>query len=119
MSTTNAFAVFAPTENITLYLSINFVGKVTVNNLLIHIQIEEVENDVINPSTYEPHKESTVQITPTTDVPLFDLKSFDGETNIISPGNVEVSHALTDTGKYVMQCMKNINDLKAEAATSA
>lgn len=119
LSTTNAFAVFAPTENITLYLSINFVGKVTVNNLLIHIQIEEVENDVINPSTYEPHKESTVQITPTTDVPLFDLKSFDGETNIISPGNVEVSHALTDTGKYVMQCMKNINDLKAEAATSA
>lgn len=118
LSTTNAFAVFAPTENITLYLSINFVGKVTVNNLLIHIQIEEVENDVINPSTYEPHKESTVQITPTTDVPLFDLKSFDGETNIISPGNVEVSHALTDTGKYVMQNMKDISDIKAAIVAS-
>ena len=118
LSTTNAFAVFAPTENITLYLSINFGGKITVNNLLIHIQIEEVENDVINPSTYEPYKESTVQIIPTTDVPLFDLKSFDGETNIISPGNVEVSHALTGTGKYVMQNMKDISDIKAAIVAS-
>lgn len=63
---------------------------------------------------YVPYQDGgTVQITPSTEFPLLGLKSFDGETNIISPGNVEVSHALTDTGKYVMQNMKDISDIKA------
>lgn len=60
----------------------------------------------------------TVHIDNTTEFPLLGLKSFDGETNIISPGNVEVSHALTDTGKYVMQNMKEISDIKAAIIAS-
>ena len=60
----------------------------------------------------------TVRIDSTTEFPLLGLKSFNGETNIISPGNVEVSHALTDTGKYVMQNMKDISDIKAAIVAS-
>lgn len=67
---------------------------------------------------YEPYTESTVHIDSSTQFPLLGLKSFDGETNIIGPANVEVSHALTDTGKYVMQNMKDISDIKAAIVAS-
>lgn len=69
-------------------------------------------------SSWVKYVESSVHIDSSTEFPLLGLKSFNGETNIISPGNVEVSHALTDTGKYVMQNMKDISDIKAAIVAS-
>lgn len=69
-------------------------------------------------SSWVKYVESSVHIDSSTEFPLLGLKSFTGETNIISPGNVEVSHALTDTGKYIMQNMKDISDIKAAIVAS-
>lgn len=69
-------------------------------------------------SSWVKYVESSVHIDSSTEFPLLGLKSFNGETNIISLGNVEVSHALTDTGKYVMQNMKDISDIKAAIVAS-
>lgn len=57
-------------------------------------------------TSYEPYTESTVHITPSTEFPLLGLKSFDGETNIISPGNVEVAYAKNDSGKAILGMVK-------------
>ena len=56
---------------------------------------------------FEPYTESTVQITPSTEFPLLGLKSFDGETDIISPGNVEVAYAKNDSGKAILDVMES------------
>lgn len=56
--------------------------------------------------TYEPYQESTVHIDSSTEFPLLGLKSFDGETNIISPGNVEVAFAKNDSGKAILGMVK-------------
>lgn len=61
---------------------------------------------------FEPYTESTVQITPSTEFPLLGLKSFDGETNIISPGNVEVAFAKNDSGKAILgMCKPTVKNL--------
>lgn len=63
-------------------------------------------------SDYEPYTESTVQITPSTEFPLLGLKSFDGETNIISPGNVEVTFAKNNSGKAILgMCKPTVKNL--------
>ena len=49
----------------------------------------------------------TVHIDSTTEFPLLGLKSFDGETNIISPGNVEVTYAKSDSGKAILDMSEN------------
>ena len=57
---------------------------------------------------YEPYQDGgTVHITPSTEFPLLGLKSFDGETNIISPGNVEVAYAKNDSGKAILDVMES------------
>lgn len=61
-------------------------------------------------TTYEPYKESTVQITQSTEFPLLGLKSFDGETNIISPGNVEAFCATAENGKYLLEALKKATE---------
>lgn len=84
----------------------NEVGQFfTVKN----IQIEK-SSAVTN---YEPYKDGgTVQITPSTEFPLLGLKSFDGETNIISPGNVEVTYAKSDSGKAILgMCKPTVKNL--------
>lgn len=61
---------------------------------------------------YVPYQESTVHIDPTTEFPLLGLKSFDGETNIISPGNVEVAFAKNDSGKAILgMCKPTVKNL--------
>lgn len=50
--------------------------------------------------------ESKVHIDHSTKFPLFGLKSFDGETNIISPGNVQSFHADAPNGKYLLESIK-------------
>lgn len=89
----------------------------TVNNLIFRPML--TTDLTATYDDFEPYQDGgTVRIDSTTEFPLLGLKSFNGETNIISPGNVEVSHALTDTGKYVMQNMKDISDIKAAIVAS-
>lgn len=61
-------------------------------------------------ATYDdfvPYTESTVHIDSLTEFPLLGLKSFDGETNIISPGNVEVTYAKSESGKVILDMSEN------------
>lgn len=68
---------------------------------------------------YVPYQESTVQITPSTEFPLLGLKSFDGETNIISPGNVEVTFAKSDSGAAIVDALKkSVSDGKTKVANA-
>lgn len=60
-------------------------------------------------ATYDdfvPYTESTVRIDSSTEFPNFDLKSFDGATHIISPGNVQSFHADAPNGKYLLESIK-------------
>lgn len=57
-------------------------------------------------SNWEPYVESTVRIDSSTEFPNFDLKSFDGATHIISPGNVQSFHADAPNGKYLLESIK-------------
>ena len=58
--------------------------------------------------TFEPYKDGgTVHIDSTTKFPLLGLKSFNGTTNIISPGNVEVTYAKSDSGKAILDMSEN------------
>lgn len=57
---------------------------------------------------YEQYQDGgTVHIDSTTEFPLLGLKSFDGATNIISPGNVEVTYAKSDSGKAILDMSEN------------
>lgn len=49
----------------------------------------------------------TVHIDSSTEFPLLGLKSFNGITNIISPGNVEVTYAKSDSGKAILDMSEN------------
>lgn len=68
---------------------------------------------------YVPYQESTVQITPSTEFPLLGLKSFDGETNIISPANVEVTYAKSNSGAAIVDALKkSVSDGKTKVANA-
>lgn len=56
----------------------------------------------------------TVHIDSTTEFPLLGLKSFDGETNIISPGNVEVTYATSKGGKGFLESLLANSNIKDE-----
>lgn len=67
-------------------------------------QIEESAQS----TDYEQYQDGgTVHIDSTTEFPLLGLKSFDGETNIISPGNVEVTYAKSDSGAAILDMSEN------------
>lgn len=55
---------------------------------------------------FVPYTESTARIDSSTEFPNFDLKSFDGVTHIISPGNVQSFHADAPNGKYLLESIK-------------
>lgn len=55
---------------------------------------------------FEQYRSSTTKITEYTEFPNFDLKSFDGATHIISPGNVQSFHADAPNGKYLLESIK-------------
>lgn len=57
-------------------------------------------------SNWVKYVESTAHIDYSTEFPNFDLKSFDGETHIISPGNVQSFHADAPNGKYLLESIK-------------
>lgn len=57
-------------------------------------------------SNWVKYVESSAHIDSSTEFPNFDLKSFDGATHIISPGNVQSFHADAPNGKYLLESIK-------------
>lgn len=57
-------------------------------------------------SDWVKYVESSVHIDSSTEFPNFDLKTFDGATHIISPGNVQSFHADAPNGKYLLESIK-------------
>lgn len=89
----------------------------TLNNVKVFGVISYDLN--LTNTMYVPYKESTVQITPSAEFPLLGLKSFDGETNIISPGNVEVTYAKSDSGAAIVDTLKkSVSDGKTKVANA-
>lgn len=98
-STTFAFTrIDGATDNIGLYIT----SGTTVTDCQIQVQLEEGETA----TDIAPYQSSTTKITKDTEFPNFDLKSFDGATHIISPGNVQSFHADAPNGKYLLESIK-------------
>lgn len=57
--------------------------------------------------TFKPYTESKVHIDSSVEFPLLGLKSFDGETNVFSPGNVKVTYAKSESGAAILDASKN------------
>lgn len=83
-------------------LGIYIVSGITVTDCQIQVQLEEGETA----TDIAPYQSSTTKITQATEFPNFDLKSFDGVTHIISPGNVQSFHADAPNGKYLLESIK-------------
>lgn len=83
-------------------LGICIVSGITVTDCQIQVQLEEGETA----TDIAPYQSSTTKITQATEFPNFDLKSFDGVTHIISPGNVQSFHADAPNGKYLLESIK-------------
>lgn len=82
----------------------NIPDGASCNNLVLKPMLTTDLN-----ATYDdfvPYTESTAHIDSSTKFPNFDLKSFDGATYIISPGNVQSFHADAPNGKYLLESIK-------------
>lgn len=82
----------------------NIPDGASCNNLVLKPMLTTDLN-----ATYDdfvPYTESTAHIDSSTEFPNFDLKSFDGATHIISPGNVQSFHADAPNGKYLLESIK-------------
>lgn len=86
------------TDTIGLYIT----SGTTLTDCQIQVQLEEGETA----TAIEQYQTSTTKITKDTEFPNFDLKSFDGATHIISPGNVQSFHADAPNGKYLLELIK-------------
>lgn len=80
----------------------------TVSNIRI---VTDADDPFVPYSGYDiktigKNQTSTTKITKDTEFPNFDLKSFDGTTHIISPGNVQSFHADAPNGKYLLESIK-------------
>lgn len=83
-------------------LDIYITSGTTVTDCQIQVQLEEGETA----TDIAPYQSSTTKITQATEFPNFDLKSFDGETHIISPGNIQSFHVDAPNGKYLLESIK-------------
>lgn len=91
------------------------INKGNTYNDIVYPRIFEADHDL----GWSPYTESTVHIDSTTEFPLLGLKSFDGETNIISPGNVEVTYAKSDSGAAIVDTLKkSVSDGKTKVANA-
>lgn len=93
---------FTRNENALDSMGVTILKGTTVTDCQIQVQLEEGETA----TSMEPYQSSTTKITKDTEFPNFDLKSFDGETHIISPGNVQSFHADAPNGKYLLESIK-------------
>lgn len=58
-------------------------------------------------SNWVKYVESSVHVDSSTEFPLLGLKSFDGITNIVSPGNVKVTYAKSENGAAILDTLEN------------
>lgn len=86
------------TDIIGLYIT----SGMTLTDCQIKVQLEEGETA----TDIEQYQTSTTKITKDTEFPNFDLKSFDGATHIISPGNIQSFHTDAPNGKYLLESIK-------------
>lgn len=86
------------TDTIGLYIT----SGTTLTHCQIQVQLEEGETA----TAIEQYQTSTTKITQATEFPNFDLKTFNGATHIISPGNVQSFHADAPNGKYLLESIK-------------
>jgi hypothetical protein len=86
------------TDTIGLYIT----SGTTLTDCQIQVQLEEGETA----TAIEQYQTSTTKITKDTEFPNFDLKSFDGATHIISPGNIQSFHTDAPNGKYLLESIK-------------
>lgn len=86
------------TDSIGLYIT----SGTTLTDCQIQVQLEEGETA----TAIEQYQTSTTKITQATEFPNFDLKTFNGATHIISPGNVQSFHADAPNGKYLLESIK-------------
>lgn len=84
-------------------MGVTILKGTTVTDCQIKVQLEEGETatDIV------PYKSSTMKITQATEFPVTELKSFNGVTNIISPGNVKVTYAKSESGAAIIDASKN------------
>lgn len=93
---------FTRNENALDSMGVTILKGTTLTDCQIQVQLEEGETA----TSMEPYKSSATKITKDTGFPNFDLKSFDGATHIISPGNVQSFHADAPNGKYLLESIK-------------
>ena len=95
---------FVASEDMVCQVTITFKESSTFNDTQIVPQIEVGENV----TEYQHYQDGgTVHIDSTTEFPLLGLNSFDGITNIISPCNVEVTYAKSDSGAAILDTSEN------------
>lgn len=93
---------FTRNENALDSMGVSILKGTTVTDCQIKVQLEEGETA----TDIEQYQTSTTKITKDTEFPNFDLKSFDGATHIISPGNIQSFHADAPNGKYLLESIK-------------
>ena len=72
-----------------------------ISNIMLTTDLNATYDDFV------PYTGSTVHIGPSTEFPITGLKSFNGITNIISPGNVKVTYAKSESGAAILDASKN------------
>lgn len=72
-----------------------------ISNIMLTADLNATYDDFV------PYTGSTVHIGPSTEFPITGLKSFNGVTNIISPGNVKVTYAKSESGAAILDASKN------------
>lgn len=82
----------------------NILNGASCNNLVLKPMLTTDLN--VTYDDFVQYTESTAHIDSSTEFPNFDLKSFDGATHIISPGNVQSFHADAPNGKYLLESIK-------------
>lgn len=93
---------FTRNENALDSMGVSILKGTTVTDCQIQVQLEEGETA----TAIEQYQTSTTKITKDTEFPNFDLKSFDGATHIISPGNIQSFHTDAPNGKYLLESIK-------------
>ena len=118
MTDTGNGVKFNSTDYIDGYIMLWIAPNVTLNNLVIKPMITTDLKATYD--DFEPYQDGgTVHIDSTTEFPLLGLKSFNGITNIISPGNVEVTYAKSDSGAAIVDTLKkSVSDGKTKVANA-
>ncbi len=84
-------------------LGVYITSGTTLTDCQIKVQLEEGEI-ATNITKYNT---SITKITNDTEFPITGLKSFDGITNIVSPGNVKVTYAKSENGAAILDTLEN------------